>query len=113
MKHSLPLSTLVHQMAKNVRITKGNHNASYLLFAVNISVWEKKKNNKLGRGTLFPIFSEGSEGGVCTTQAIHRFYKTFWTSIRALRIQLQKNYSSTFLLFQKLYKVESVIAIKR
>ena len=33
--------------------------------------------NKLGRGTLFPIFSEGSEGGVCTTQAIHRFYKTF------------------------------------
>ena len=117
MKHSLPLSTLVHQMAKNVRITKGNHNASYLLFAVNIFVWEKNKTkqnkNKLGRGTLFPIFSEGSEGGVCTTQAIHRFYKTFWTSIRALRIQLQKNYSSTFLLFQKLYKVESVIAIKR
>ena len=72
----------------------------------------KKKKKKLGRGTLFPIFSEGSEGGVCTRQATHRFYKTFWTSIRALRIQLQKNYSSTFLLFEKLYKVESVIAIK-
>ena len=55
MKHSLPLSTLVHQMAKNVRITKGNHNASYLLFAVNISVWEKKKQ-QIGKRNSLPNF---------------------------------------------------------
>ena len=90
-------------MAKKVRITKGNHTVPYLLFAVNISVWEKT-NWEEELSSQF--FSEGSEGGVCTTQAIHRFYKTFCTSIRALRTQLQKNYSSTFLLFDKLNKVE-------
>lgn len=35
---------LVYQMAKKVRITKGNHIVSYFLFAVNISVSEKARN---------------------------------------------------------------------
>ena len=47
-------------MAKKVRITKRNHIVSYLLFAVNISVWKKQK--QIGKRN-FPIFSEGSEGG--------------------------------------------------
>ena len=58
----MPLSTLVHQMAKNVRITKGNHNASYLLFAVNIPVWKKKRKKNWEEELSSQFFPKGAKG---------------------------------------------------
>ena len=60
-----------------VRITKGNHTHLCSLFVVCCEYIRlgKKTNLEEELSSQFQ-FSEGSEGGVCTTQAIHRFYKT-------------------------------------
>ena len=60
-----------------VRITKGNHTHLCSLFVVCCEYIRLGKKQIWKRNSLPNFFSEGSEGGVCTTQAIHRFYKTF------------------------------------
>ena len=83
-----------------VRTRKGNH--LYSLFVVCceyirlFGLWEEELSSQ--------FFSGGSEGGVCTTQAIHRFYKTFWT------LTTEKLFFNIFVIWQ--IEQSGIIAIK-
>ena len=116
---------LVYQMAKKVRITKGNHIVPYLLLAVNISVsgkanytacpkcWFNISRSPLGLSALFnlyrhpPLFRKNGEEGLFPIYSEVRWGRNnrtrqisfFWTSDTKIKRTSEK--LANFFLFDK------------